>query len=228
MDTSLDFNEEKNFFKRQLNDNELKIITNVAQKLDKKDHSGCSAIYFINILKNIFKNNHNKLTKKNCIDYLSEQIDFNIEEIEEYNKSKNLESFKFDVDKEINYDTYEIINLLFDKNYNDVNYKDLFYIIIRIYDFRPLGPLTGKNFEWMHVSGSIYQNRRCPTVFKKNNKSYDTNSFLLTINNYNKNEYEYCHIPIIFPYRVPDIYEVKNKKTNEIVEQAIYFEDLLN
>lgn len=31
--------------------------------------------------------------------------------------------------------------------------------------YKPLGPLTGENEEWMHVGDNMYQNRRCSNVF---------------------------------------------------------------
>ena len=39
--------------------------------------------------------------------------------------------------------------------------------------FEPLGPLTGEDNEWTEVSGGLFQNKRCPHVFKENGQAYD-------------------------------------------------------
>lgn len=39
--------------------------------------------------------------------------------------------------------------------------------------FEPLGPLTGKDEEWVEVSDGLFQNVRCSHVFKENGEAYD-------------------------------------------------------
>lgn len=40
--------------------------------------------------------------------------------------------------------------------------------------FRPISPLTGEPDEWMHVADDLWQNRRCPHVFKDEIGPYDS------------------------------------------------------
>lgn len=40
--------------------------------------------------------------------------------------------------------------------------------------FEPLSPLTGEDNEWHEVGPGVFQNTRCPRVFKENGTAYDT------------------------------------------------------
>lgn len=79
--------------------------------------------------------------------------------------------------------------------------------------FKPLGPLTGEDWEWTDVAeqngGPLYQNKRASHVFKDPNGSYDINGIVW---------YEWCNdeetgekykshftnyesrVPVTFPY----------------------------
>lgn len=39
--------------------------------------------------------------------------------------------------------------------------------------FKPIGPLTGADSEWVLVSPGLYQNNRCGSVFKENGIAYN-------------------------------------------------------
>ena len=44
----------------------------------------------------------------------------------------------------------------------------------KLFDFEPLGPLTGEDSEWNDLGGGRYQNNRCSRVFKdEDGKAYD-------------------------------------------------------
>lgn len=43
----------------------------------------------------------------------------------------------------------------------------------RLADFKPLTPLTGVDEEWTEVGDGIFQNKRCPHVFKEESQAYD-------------------------------------------------------
>jgi hypothetical protein len=55
----------------------------------------------------------------------------------------------------------------------------------------PLSPLTGEPDEWMEVGPRVFQNRRCPTVFKDPRFHGGLEAYDLSANNRN---------PIKFPY----------------------------
>lgn len=44
--------------------------------------------------------------------------------------------------------------------------------ISRLLSFKPLTPLTGEDSEWNEVADGIYQNNRCPYVFKQAGCAY--------------------------------------------------------
>lgn len=46
-------------------------------------------------------------------------------------------------------------------------------VFAKVAAFEPLGPLTGQDDEWIHISEGLYQNRRCSHVFKENGEAYD-------------------------------------------------------
>ena len=42
----------------------------------------------------------------------------------------------------------------------------------------PLTPLTGTDDEWIEVGENLYQNKRCPSVFKENGKAYQHDYYI--------------------------------------------------
>ena len=78
----------------------------------------------------------------------------------------------------------------------------------RLASFKPLSPLTGDEDEWVEVAENLEQNKRCPTVFRKNKNNgyaYDIVTFVYT----RDNGKTWVIIPsdqkfIEFPYSVPD------------------------
>lgn len=43
----------------------------------------------------------------------------------------------------------------------------------RLLRFQPLTPLTGDDSEWMEVDTGLWQSKRCPSVFKDNERAWD-------------------------------------------------------
>jgi hypothetical protein len=98
-------------------------------------------------------------------------------------------------------------------------------ILTKLFDFKPLSPLTGKDDEWHDVSeysGTIsFQNKRCSSIFKegKDGEAYNIDGKVFW--DWFKDEdgnavktYYTCResrVPVTFPYEVPDkaIYEYR-------------------
>lgn len=90
-------------------------------------------------------------------------------------------------------------------------------ILTRLLDFKPLGPLTGEDSEWIHVydedDGSpVYQNKRCSSVFKGPKGTYNINGkvFWEWFKDEETGEYHKASftnsdstVPIEFPYLIP-------------------------
>lgn len=43
-------------------------------------------------------------------------------------------------------------------------------LFTKLAEFKPIVPLTGKDFEWNEVGKGVYQNNRCSAVFKDNSR----------------------------------------------------------
>jgi hypothetical protein len=70
--------------------------------------------------------------------------------------------------------------------------------------FRPLGPLTGEDSEWIEVAEQdgkpLYQNRRCHRVFKCGGQAYDIDGIVWRDPDgvtYTNRE---SRVPVAFPY----------------------------
>lgn len=85
----------------------------------------------------------------------------------------------------------------------------------RLAHFEPILPLTGEDDEWKAIDDSGYeQNRRCHSVFRKNrdnSTAYNSNGKIFRRKSdgtcYTSKD---SHIPITFPYAVPDSPEIVN------------------
>jgi hypothetical protein len=49
-------------------------------------------------------------------------------------------------------------------------------IFNKVAKFQPLTPLIGDDDEWFECGDGIFQNKRCPHVFKQNGEAYDIES----------------------------------------------------
>jgi len=47
------------------------------------------------------------------------------------------------------------------------------FIFDRLVQFKPLTPLTGEDDEWVEVETGVWQNKRCPFIFKDKEKAWD-------------------------------------------------------
>jgi hypothetical protein len=97
-------------------------------------------------------------------------------------------------------------------------------ILTKLFDFKPLSPLTGDDSEWVkHDYGSelMYQNKRRSSVFKDaNGECYDIDGKVFwewykTDDGDVSRSYYSCResrVPVTFPYTVPDkpIYEYRH------------------
>ena len=48
----------------------------------------------------------------------------------------------------------------------------------RLLNFEPVRPLTGEADEWTEVSDGLFQNKRCPHVFRENGEAYTINGIV--------------------------------------------------
>ena len=66
--------------------------------------------------------------------------------------------------------------------------------------FKPIGPLTGDDSEWMEVSDGTFQNRRCSHVFKENGEAYDIDGKVFEEPDGCRYTNRRSRVPVTFPY----------------------------
>ena len=74
--------------------------------------------------------------------------------------------------------------------------------------FEPLGPLTGEDGEWMEVTDDMFQNHRCPNVFKENSEAYDIKGKVFEEPDGSRFTSRDSRVPVAFPY-IPSTEVVK-------------------
>lgn len=94
-------------------------------------------------------------------------------------------------------------------------------LLNKLLNFKPLGPITGEDWEWVDVSYSgstLYQNKRCSTVFKEvlddgTENCYDINGkvfweWYTDSETGEKFKISYTNrdstVPVTFPYKIPE------------------------
>jgi hypothetical protein len=81
--------------------------------------------------------------------------------------------------------------------------------------FKPWGPLTGVDDEWVEVGPGVFQNRRCSHVFKDESGAYDSRGRVFHDGDgicYTSRE---SRVPITFPYAVPEQPQVVDRSTKD-------------
>lgn len=66
--------------------------------------------------------------------------------------------------------------------------------------FEPLTPLTGEDDEWNEVGTGVFQNRRCPHVFKENGEAYDMDGRVFRDPDGSCWTNSESRVPVTFPY----------------------------
>ena len=80
--------------------------------------------------------------------------------------------------------------------------------------FEPLGPLTGKDDEWVLVAENMWQNKRCSHVFKDKSGAYDSQGKVFVEDNGTAYTSSDSRIDIKFPY-TPKTEYVKRPTSRE-------------
>lgn len=75
-----------------------------------------------------------------------------------HNEDGSLDSIATDAMK-----LFAVVDYISDTSYSTIATVSL---VLDLTKFRPITPLTGNDDEWMEVSEGIFQNRRCPHIFK--------------------------------------------------------------
>lgn len=74
--------------------------------------------------------------------------------------------------------------------------------------FKPWGPLTGEDHEWVEVSDGLWQNRRCSHVFKNAGGAYDIDGRVFHDGDHLYYTNRDSRVPVTFPYTPPEKPEI--------------------
>jgi len=102
-------------------------------------------------------------------------------------------------------DILEMIKTFADQGHSGSSASYCIPIINRLLKREPITPLTGRDDEWRDVGNGMYQNRRCPNIFKDKERfegrPYTTEGKIFSDNN-GKTWYINVDsfVPIEFPY----------------------------
>lgn len=85
--------------------------------------------------------------------------------------------------------------------------------------FELLTPLTGEDDEWVEVSDSLWQSKRCHSVFKDENGTWDIDGKVFRESNGCCYTNSKSRVPITFPYTPKKVYVDVDEEGNEIVKE---------
>lgn len=82
--------------------------------------------------------------------------------------------------REMNKCVLDIVEMFSEQGHSGFSAAYAIGMLEKVLQFKPLSPLTGEDDEWndirdMSAGDILYQNRRCPTVFKDEYGAYDIN-----------------------------------------------------
>lgn len=120
---------------------------------------------------------------------------------------KYLLDSKEEYDNRMAENVLELLNVFANQGHSGFSAPWCIQLFSRLSMYKPLGPLTGEDDEWEKVDHNSYQNKRCPSVFKKgkDGKAYNISARVFSDDGgetwfYSKKSCEY----IDFPYTVPN------------------------
>ena len=138
-------------------------------------------------------------------------------------------------DEQMSKDIIDILKVLSKQEHTNFSINYLLGKLNRLCHYQPLSPLTGREEEWNLIEKGLWQNNRCPSVFKRvingEERSYDIDSIYFCEPNtdtyYTTNRYrEYITFPYFpvtrriklhYPSSEKDISEQMKENTYDIV-----------
>lgn len=92
---------------------------------------------------------------------------------------KNLDHKKDEVQDFMELCVLEVMDTIYEQGHSGFSHGYLVNVLIPLLKDLTPTPLTGHDWEWKHVYGNVYQNRRCPQVFKEgaNGTAYNVEGY---------------------------------------------------
>lgn len=72
----------------------------------------------------------------------------------------------------------DTLDLLSEQGHSGHSFPYFFRLLDRASHFKPLSPLTGAEDEWNHTSGTLFQNKRCSSIFKDGEETYEMDGYV--------------------------------------------------
>jgi len=70
----------------------------------------------------------------------------------------------------------ELIKVFNEQGHSGMSASMTIQLLSRLLSYKPLTPLTGEDNEWFDHGEGLYQNVRCPSVFKNAERAWDVNT----------------------------------------------------
>lgn len=138
------------------------------------------------------------------IDYAKRELDYRLNYLKDRPR-KDWEEEASDLKMErVLYDNVlELIETFSKQDHSGSTAPFVLALFKELATWRPITPLTGNNEEWNDVNDGLYQNKRCPCIFKniQSGEAYTIEGIVFkTENEDGWYTNKYSHIPITFPY----------------------------
>jgi hypothetical protein len=75
-----------------------------------------------------------------------------------------------EMQKEMNKCVIDVLQVIAGQGHSGFSVSYMMNVINTLVDLKPLTPLTGKDDEWVEVAQDLFQNKRCPAVFKSSKR----------------------------------------------------------
>jgi len=72
----------------------------------------------------------------------------------------------------------ELLELFDKQNHSGMSASLVASLFKQLVDGKPLTPLTGNDDEWIEIEPGVYQNKRCPSVFKDEKGAYQIDYYI--------------------------------------------------
>lgn len=72
----------------------------------------------------------------------------------------------------------ELCNIFAKQGHSGMSASVVASIFHRLTKWEPISPLTGEDDEWQNIGCGLYQNKRCPSVFKEKDKAYQSDYYI--------------------------------------------------
>jgi hypothetical protein len=118
----------------------------------------------------------------------------------EFELRKGLTADTDDPDRWMSDGTLSLIRLFSTQGHSGASAQCAIQWFQTLASYRPLGPLTGEDDEWMEVGTGTFQNKRCSRVFREDGEAYDSEGKVFEDTDGSRYTGYKSRTPVTFPY----------------------------